>query len=122
MANSNPSTADGATGSVASVSRVFKEAQALTCARTDRRSFITERNEESDGVVFHKVLVSLADDDGTHAQWEACCVEGASAWAAWYVTYEGTQYADDSSADPIDTLIVFLAGANVYLEEKGDDR
>lgn len=122
MTNDSPTAGNDATGSVASVSRVFKEAQALTCARTDRRSFITERNEESDGVVFHKVLVSLADDDGAHAQWEACCVEGASAWATWYVTYEGDQYADDSSADPIDTLIVFLACANVYLEEKGDDR
>lgn len=122
MANSNPTTADGATGSVASVDSVTAKASELAHARDDLFTFITKRTEFAGITTTHRIKISLESEDKEYAVWEATHDENPDTWMIYCQPYGRAPSVVPDASDPILELFLFFAFANDYLREKEADR
>lgn len=118
MTNSNPLTADGATGSVAIVDSVTAKASELAHARDDLFAFITKRTEFAGITTTHRIKISLESKDKEHAVWEATHDENPDTWMIYCKPYGRAPSVVPDSSDPILELFLFFALANDYLREK----
>lgn len=118
MTNSNPTTDDGATGSVASVDSVTAKASELAHARDDLFTFITKRTEFAGITTTHWIKISLESKDKEYAVWEATHNENPDAWMIYCQPYGRAPSVVPDSSDPILELFLFFAFVNDYLREK----